>query len=162
MNPADVQEAIINLEDALSSSSSGSSAQNPHSKISAWVPFKVVSKEVQDEDEAILKSLQVIVEHRLTLANRIYLDERAETTKAFLTHHEGRRPVGLPVEGSMEQLRLLPMEPTNLNKELVRIRKLILTIYSHDTTDISRFQTSNSYAVSSALWMGTQTQATLS
>ncbi|RSL89902.1 hypothetical protein CEP51_001021 [Fusarium floridanum] len=127
LNPADVQEAIINLEDALSGSSSGSSAQNPHSKISPWVPFKIVSKETQDEDEAILKSLQVIVEHRLTLANRIYLDEGAsETTKAFLAHHEGRRPVGLPVEGSMEQLRLLPMEPTNLNKELVRIHLQLL------------------------------------
>jgi hypothetical protein len=40
----------------------------------------------------------------------------------------------LPVEGSMEQLRLLPMEPTNLNKELVRIRKFDLcgTLPWHD------------------------------
>ncbi|KAM5353637.1 hypothetical protein ACJ41O_000287 [Fusarium nematophilum] len=133
LNPADVQEAIYNLEDALSSCSSDSSAQSSahnspaQTKISPWVPFKVVPKDDGDEHEVILKSLQVIVERRLTLANRIYLNERAdETTRAYLAAHEGRRPVALPVEGSMEQLRYLPMEPTNLNKELVRIHLQLL------------------------------------
>ncbi|KAF4984960.1 hypothetical protein FDECE_16944 [Fusarium decemcellulare] len=131
LNPADVQEAIENLEDGLSSysssTSSSSQASTPQAKISPWVPFKVMTKEDGDDDETILASLRVIVQRRLTLANRIYLDERAnETTRAYLAAHEGRRPVTLPVEGSMEQLRYLPMEPTKLNKELVRIHLQLL------------------------------------
>ncbi|KAF4982618.1 hypothetical protein FZEAL_1796 [Fusarium zealandicum] len=128
LNPADVQEAIMNLEDAIPSPSSSDSSPEPsvqnsptQTKISPWVPFKLKSEDDQDESHVILESLQVIVKHRLQVANRIYLDEHASERDK-----EGRRPIALPVEGSMEQLRYLPMEPTKLNKELVRIHLQLL------------------------------------
>ena len=87
-----------------------------------WVPFRVTLDEDVDP-EAMLESLQVIFERRLSMANRIpEHDWIVEDAIAALTAY-GRRNVQSHIEGSMEQFRYLPMAPTRMNKERVRIRK---------------------------------------
>lgn len=89
---------------------------------SPWVPFRVTLDEDNDP-EAMLESLQVIFERRLSMANRIPKNDWvAEDAKAALAL-SSKKNVQSPIEGAMEQFRYLPMAPTKMNKELVRIRK---------------------------------------
>lgn len=93
---------------------------------SPWVPFRVALDEDNDP-EAMLESLQVIFERRLSMANRIPKNDWvAEDAKAALALKSGKN-VQSPIEGAMEQFRYLPMAPTKMNKELVRIRKSFST-----------------------------------
>ncbi|KAF5021860.1 hypothetical protein F66182_6087 [Fusarium sp. NRRL 66182] len=124
LNPADIQEAVENLEDASSppSLTEGHSATTSPSSsaTSSWVPFKIRSY----DDDSIYKALRIITKERLRDAKHIYFDDR--DTQRYLAFHEGRRPVARPVEGSIEQLKYLPMEYTKLNKELVRLHLQLL------------------------------------
>ncbi|KAF4969246.1 hypothetical protein FSARC_3499 [Fusarium sarcochroum] len=123
LNPADIQEAVFLLEaesSAASSVADGSSTTSlTQSVTNPWIPYKIILSPDGNEDEVITDNIKLIAKKRLKGAKRTYLDEWA--SEAYLAVHEGRRPVALPVEGSMEQLRYLPMAPTKLNKELVRI-----------------------------------------
>lgn len=140
LNLAGVQSAILQVADheqpvsadspesitshASSSSSDFGSAPNspPRESSSPWVPFKVALDE-NTGPQAMLDTLQDIFERRLSTANRMSRrDWTAEDAKAALVA-QSRKHVDMPVAGPMEQFRYLPMAPTKMNKELLRIRK---------------------------------------
>ncbi|KAF7563212.1 hypothetical protein G7046_g928 [Stylonectria norvegica] len=149
LNLAGVQDAILQVaenngriyqadtpESFTTSSPSATSeyssfAQSPLEKPSSpWVPFRVAIDEDHDP-ETILESLRVILERRLTIANLISeddwsVDDARYDPRSVLQSQDAHRPVQLPVEGSMEQFRYLPMAPTKMNKELVRIHLQLL------------------------------------
>ena len=98
------------------------SGKSSYEKENPWVPFKVALDEDNDP-EAMLESLQVIFERRLTMANRIpehdWVIEEAKLAYALTS----KKNVKSHIEGSTDQFRYLPMAPTRMNKELVRIRR---------------------------------------
>lgn len=136
LNPAAVHDAILQVDEsehASSPESMGYSSPETLSDISAppsppatpFVPFKVSLDEEKDPD-VVIEKLRIILDRRLTIANRLLQDDdewSGEDTRALMHIRDYRRGLNLPVEGSMEQLRFLPMVPTKMNKELVRIRK---------------------------------------
>ncbi|KAJ4247190.1 hypothetical protein NW762_013329 [Fusarium torreyae] len=129
LNPADIQEVVVYLEAESSGTSSmadnSSTTSLTPSATNPWIPYKIILSPDGNEDEVINDNIKLITKKRIKGAKRIYMDERA--SEAYLASHEGRRPVALPIEGSMEQLRYLPMAPTKLNKELVRIHLQLLS-----------------------------------
>ncbi|KAK7409324.1 hypothetical protein QQX98_008503 [Neonectria punicea] len=144
LNPAAVHDAILQVDessgdvfpadspDSATSTTSTTSSENSSSstslkKSNPWVPFKVLLDDEENDPETVLENLRVIFERRLTIANRITEDEWTEDdARGFLTSHDACRPLALPVEGPIEQLRFLPMAPTKMNKELVRIHLQLL------------------------------------
>lgn len=141
LNPAAIHDAILQVDESShamlvdspdSNHSSSPTSSSDHSSAHAsptetpatpWVPFKVTFDE-ENDPETMLENLRVIFERRLSIANRIPENEWTEDeAKALITSEDARRPLALPVEGAMEQLRFLPMAPTKMNKELVRIRR---------------------------------------
>lgn len=144
LNPAAIHDAILQVDESShamlvdspdSNHSSSPTSSSDHSSAHAsptetpatpWVPFKVTFDE-ENDPETMLENLRVIFERRLSIANRIPENEWTEDeAKALITSEDARRPLALPVEGAMEQLRFLPMAPTKMNKELVRIHLQLL------------------------------------
>ncbi|KAH7121341.1 hypothetical protein EDB81DRAFT_228406 [Dactylonectria macrodidyma] len=144
LNPTTISNAILQVDESsqamtIDSPDSESTSSPPNSSdrgsanssptetpATPWVPFKITLDE-ENDPETVLENLRLIFERRLTIANRIPEDEWAEDeARALLTSEDARRPLDFPVEGAMEQLRFLPMAPTKMNKELVRIHLQLL------------------------------------
>ncbi|KAF4450614.1 hypothetical protein F53441_6275 [Fusarium austroafricanum] len=131
LNPASIQDALFYLEDERpqsspeSSTSVATSATKPRTDL--WLPYKILSSENGDDDDTIAQSVQIITKHIIKGAKLNYSKERiAEIVSAFHSH-EGQHFIAPPIEGSTAQLDYLPMRPTKLNKELVRIHLQLLS-----------------------------------
>jgi hypothetical protein len=134
LNPAAVHDAILQVDESEHASSPESMGYSspetlsdhpspPSPSATPFVPFKVSLDEEKDPD-AVIEKLRIILDRRLTLANRLQDEEwSSDDTRALVHIRDVRRGLNLPIEGSVEQLRFLPMVPTKMNKELVRIRK---------------------------------------
>ncbi|KPM36002.1 hypothetical protein AK830_g10582 [Neonectria ditissima] len=137
LNPAAVYEIISELDepvgfvspidspDSVTSTSPDKNNSSSETLSNPWVPFKVPLNEDTDP-ETMLENLRLILERRLSIANLIIEDESEDYARGQLALHDARRLLSLPVEGPMEQLRFLPMVPTKMNKELVRIHLQLL------------------------------------
>ncbi|KAI5458892.1 hypothetical protein BGZ63DRAFT_361708 [Mariannaea sp. PMI_226] len=137
LNPAAVHDAILQVDESEHASSPESMGYSSPDSLSdhlmpitppatPFVPFKVSLDEEKDPD-AVIEKLRVILERRLTLANRLVGDDWiTDDAKALVHVRDIRRGLNLPVEGPVEQLRFLPMAPTKMNKELVRIHLQLL------------------------------------
>lgn len=137
LNPAAVHDAILQVDESEHASSPESMGYSspetlsdhpspPSPPATPFVPFKVSLDEEKDPD-AVIEKLRIILDRRLTLANRLQDEEwSSEDTRALVHIRDVRRGLNLPIEGSVEQLRFLPMAPTKMNKELVRIHLQLL------------------------------------
>lgn len=135
LNPASIQDALYYLEDEKSPSSSATSpstsvatsATQPRTDL--WLPYKIHSSANGDDDDTIAQSVRIITEKSTIKAKLNYSKERVTEILGSQDHDE-RYNILPPVDGSAVQLEYLPMKPTKLNKELVRIRKLRLSFMS--------------------------------
>lgn len=141
LNLSDIQDALLQVEGAIAAggladspplSVEGEAAfeiphhQDAHSPSPGSIsdPFRIV---VTDETgtlrpKSVFAMLRLILSARLKVTNRIVNDEWSidgpQLVRAF---QQATRPP--PMLGALDdQLRNLPMEPTRLNIELVRIR----------------------------------------
>ncbi|KAK5994885.1 hypothetical protein PT974_03272 [Cladobotryum mycophilum] len=142
---AEVQDAIIQVEGLVSngitegrsvanrraSDSSDDHGSPPGSSSSASdsEPFRVV---VTDETgtlkpKTVLALLKVILQNRLKVANRIVNDEWSiDGSQLLQAVQQAAQPPSV-IGGLDDQLRNLPMEPTRMNIELVRIHLQLLS-----------------------------------
>lgn len=129
LNPASIQDALYYLEDERSPSSSATSpstsvaASATQPRTDLWLPYKIQSSANGDDDDTIAQSVWTITAKSTTKAKLNYSKERVTEILGSQDHDE-RYNMLPPVDGSAVQLEYLPMKPTKLNKELVRIRKL--------------------------------------
>lgn len=135
LNPATIQDALYYLEDERSptssvtspSSSVATSATQPRTDL--WLPYKIHSSPNGDDDDTIRQSVWTITAKSTATAKLNYSKERVTEILESQDYDE-RYNIIPPVDGSAVQLEYLPMKPTKLNKELVRIRKLCLSFLS--------------------------------
>lgn len=146
LNLSDIQDAILQVEglvaasgmadgpsaspvesegDTMSMSSDDQDASlHKSSPGSASDPFRVV---VTDETgtlkpKSVFAMLRLILQARLKVTNRIVNDEWSiDGTQLMRALQQATQPPAM-IGGLDDQLRNLPMEPTRLNIELVRIR----------------------------------------
>ncbi|KAL9568722.1 hypothetical protein ACKAV7_007152 [Fusarium commune] len=132
LNPASIQDALYYLEDERSPSSSATSpgtsvatsATQPRTDL--WLPYKIQSSANGDDDDTIAQSVWTITANSTTKAKLNYSKELVTEILGSQDHDE-RYNILPPVDGSAVQLEYLPMKPTKLNKELVRIHLQLLS-----------------------------------
>ncbi|EWY91834.1 hypothetical protein FOYG_08790 [Fusarium oxysporum NRRL 32931] len=132
LNPASIQDALYYLEDERSPSSSATSpstsvaASATQPRTDLWLPYKIQSSANGDDDDTIAQSVWTITAKSTTKAKLNYSKERVTEILGSQDHDE-RYNMLPPVDGSAVQLEYLPMKPTKLNKELVRIHLQLLS-----------------------------------
>lgn len=144
LNLSDIQDAILQVEGVVAASgiADGLSAApvvaqgevvsrssldqdaSSHRSSSASDPFRVV---VTDETgtlkpKSVFAMLRLILQARLKVTNRIVNDEWSIDGPQLMRALQQAAQPPVMIGGLDDQLRNLPMEPTRLNIELVRIR----------------------------------------
>ncbi|KAM0501881.1 hypothetical protein ACHAP8_004177 [Fusarium lateritium] len=123
LSPAAIQSALYYIGEQLpnpASSANGlpspiassSTAVLTQSSRSLWRPYTTDG----DTDETISKTVQTIKEQSIRSFKRSYHEEGVVSMESY-----GPIVMGYSIGGSMTQLNYLPMRPTKLNKDLVRI-----------------------------------------
>ncbi|KAK6724245.1 hypothetical protein SNK04_003077 [Fusarium graminearum] len=133
LNPAIIQSALYSIEgQSTSSASSPSGSYSPtassstslstQSTRSLWRPYQTLASPDGDTDKTIARSLQIIKKESIKSFKRSYLDEGMNKIES-----DDPMELGYSIAGSMTQLNYLPMRPTKLNKDLVRIHLSLLS-----------------------------------
>jgi hypothetical protein len=129
LNPAVIQGALYSIEDQLPSpasslsslsspAASSSTSLSTQSTRSLWRPYRTAASSDGDTDETIADTIKKIKEESIKSFKRSYLDEGPTRIESYVP-----MALGYSIGGSMTQLNYLPMRPTKINKDLVRIRK---------------------------------------
>jgi hypothetical protein len=108
-------------------------------------PFQTAAPPDGDTDETIARTIRTIKKKLTNDIKRSCLEEGI-----IKIAPDDFMDLGYPIGGSMKQLSYLPMRPSKLNKDLVRIRKCIpfflLSFFAHilssDLSLLSRFKCS--------------------
>ncbi|CEI66562.1 unnamed protein product [Fusarium venenatum] len=130
LSPAAIQSALYYIGEQLPSpASSASSLPSPiassstaavltQSSRSLWRPYTTDG----DTDETISNTIQTIKEQSIKSFKRSYHEEGVISMEPY-----DPMVMGYSIGGSMTQLNYLPMRPTKLNKDLVRIHLSLLS-----------------------------------
>jgi hypothetical protein len=133
LNPAAMQSALHYIGDQPPSSASSpstlpppiaspSTALSTPSARNLWRPYLTHASPDGDTDKTITKTIQLIKEQSIKSFKRSFLEEGGIRVESW-----GRMVMGHSIGGSMTQLNYLPMRPTKLNKDLVRIHLSLLS-----------------------------------
>ena len=154
LNPASIQQALYHMADQLPDSSSPSSSLHSptgssctslsiQSTTSIWNPYPTAASPDGDTDKTIAQSIEIIKKKGTEDVKRILSNDMIKI------EDDGNVDLGYPIAGSMTQLNFLPMKATELNKELVRLRKYTLFLHRYffaymflDLSLLSRFKCS--------------------
>ncbi|KPA44271.1 6-hydroxy-d-nicotine oxidase [Fusarium langsethiae] len=133
LNPAAIQGALYSIEDQLPSpasslsslsspTASSSTSLSTQSTRSLWRPYRTAASSDGDTDETIADTIKKIKEESIKSFKRSYLDEGTTRIESYVP-----MALGYSIGGSMTQLNYLPMRPTKINKDLVRIHLSLLS-----------------------------------
>ncbi|RGP67515.1 6-hydroxy-d-nicotine oxidase [Fusarium longipes] len=128
LSPAAIQSALYYIGDRLPDSSSpsagspclikgSSTALSTPSLTSLWKPYPTAATPYGDTDETIAKTIQTIKAQNIKSFKRSCLEEGIIKKLSG----DDAMDLGYPIGGSVTQLNYLPMRPTKINKDLVRI-----------------------------------------
>lgn len=129
LNPAAIQDALYRIggqlpdsplptESQPSPAGSSSTALSTQSIRSLWKPYRTTTSPGGNTNETIAHALWIIKKQSIKSVRRLCLEDGI-----IKMEENGEIGLGYQIAGSETQFDFLPMRPTKLNKELVRIRK---------------------------------------